>query len=67
LGAKDRGITPEDVQKFLEQFHALGKVLAIEIDPQAGHAFENPNNQAVTALAMPPMPGKGPANFSPPR
>jgi carboxymethylenebutenolidase len=46
FGAKDRGITPDDVKKFLEQLHALGKVVEIKIYPQAGHAFENPNNQA---------------------
>jgi carboxymethylenebutenolidase len=45
FGAKDRGITPEDVKKFEAQMKALGKRVDIHIFPDAGHAFENPNNQ----------------------
>jgi carboxymethylenebutenolidase len=38
-------IPPDDVKKFLQQLHALDKVAEIKIYPEAGHAFENPNNQ----------------------
>ena len=46
FGGKDRGIPPADVQKFEQQMKALGKRVQIHIFPDAGHAFENPNNKA---------------------
>lgn len=45
FGALDRGITPDDVKKFGEQMDKLGKKIDVTIYPDAGHAFENPNNK----------------------
>ncbi len=45
FGAQDRGIPPDDVKKFGEQLHKMGKKADITIYPDAGHAFENPNNK----------------------
>ncbi|MFB3813135.1 MAG: dienelactone hydrolase family protein [Terriglobales bacterium] len=45
FGGQDRGIPVADVHKFEEQMKALGKKIEIVIYPNAGHAFENPNNQ----------------------
>ncbi len=46
FGAQDRGITPDDVHKFGEMLDKLGKKIDVTIYPDAGHAFENPNNKA---------------------
>jgi carboxymethylenebutenolidase len=46
FGGQDRGISPEDVKKFEEQLKGAGKKVEIHIYPDAGHAFENPNNTA---------------------
>jgi carboxymethylenebutenolidase len=45
FGAQDRGITPDDVNEFERQMKALGKKIDVTIYPDAGHAFENPNNK----------------------
>jgi len=45
FGGLDRGITPEDVKKFQEAMEKLGKKIDVKIYPDAGHAFENSNNQ----------------------
>ena len=45
FGGLDRGITPDDVHKFDQQMKALGKSIDVTIYPDAGHAFENPNNK----------------------
>lgn len=45
FGGQDRGITVEDVKKFGQVLDQLGKKGEIKIYPDAGHAFENPNNQ----------------------
>jgi len=45
FGGQDRGITPNDVHKFEEALKQLGKKVEIKIYPDAGHAFENPNNK----------------------
>ncbi len=45
FGAQDRGIPPEDVHKFEQTMKQLGKQIEIKIYPDAGHAFENPNNK----------------------
>jgi len=45
FGGQDRGITPEDVKKFQQALIQLGKKVEIKIYPDAGHAFENPNNK----------------------
>jgi carboxymethylenebutenolidase len=44
FGGQDRGITPTDVHKFEAQMKSLGKSVDVHIYPEAGHAFENPNN-----------------------
>jgi len=45
FGGQDKGITPADVNKFEKQMRDLGKRVEIKIFPDAGHAFENPNNK----------------------
>lgn len=45
FGGKDGGIPPEDVKKFGATLESLGKKVQIKIYPDAGHAFENPNNK----------------------
>src|SRR3954452_4810186 len=45
FGGKDRGITPDDVNKFEQALKTAGKKFEIHIYPDAGHAFENPNNK----------------------
>ena len=44
-GGQDRGIRPEDVKKFQQALEQDGKKVEIKIYPDAGHAFENPNNK----------------------
>jgi carboxymethylenebutenolidase len=44
-GALDRGISPADVKQFGETLDRLGKKADFTIYPDAGHAFENPNNK----------------------
>jgi len=46
FGGQDRGIQVEDVKKFEQSMKQLGKKVEIVIYPNAGHAFENPNNKA---------------------
>jgi len=46
FGGKDQGITPDSVNKFASQLKQLGKKVDVKIYPDAGHAFENPNNKA---------------------
>jgi len=45
FGGQDRGIPVADIRKFETQLQAMGKKVEIHIYPDAGHAFENPNNQ----------------------
>ncbi len=45
FGGQDRGISVADVNKFETQLKALGKTVEIHVFPDAGHAFENPNNK----------------------
>ena len=45
FGGQDRGIAVEDVKKFGLAVDQLGKKIEIKIYPDAGHAFENPNNK----------------------
>lgn len=44
FGATDKGIPPEDVQKFAKALKDDGKQVDIKIYDNAGHAFMNPNN-----------------------
>jgi carboxymethylenebutenolidase len=46
FGGQDRGIPVEDVKKFQTLLKEKGKKVEIVIYPDAGHAFENPNNKA---------------------
>jgi carboxymethylenebutenolidase len=46
FGGQDRGIPPDDVKKFAGQLKKDGKKADIKIYPDAGHAFENPNNKS---------------------
>jgi carboxymethylenebutenolidase len=46
FGAQDHGIPPEDVKKFESLLKEKGKKIDVVIYPDAGHAFENPNNKA---------------------
>ena len=45
FGGQDRGITPDDVHKFEASMKQFGKKINVTIYPDAGHAFENPNNK----------------------
>jgi carboxymethylenebutenolidase len=45
FGGQDRGIPPSSVKKFEEQMQGLKKSVEVHIYPEAGHAFENPNNK----------------------
>lgn len=46
FGGQDLGITPDSVRAFEQQMKKLGKSVETKIYPDAGHAFENPNNKA---------------------
>jgi len=45
FGGKDRGIPVDSVEKFNEQLKEIGKRPEMHIYPEAGHAFQNPNNK----------------------
>lgn len=45
FGGLDQGITPEDVHNFASAMKAIGKSADVKIYPNAGHAFENPENK----------------------
>src|SRR6202051_668408 len=45
FGGQDQGIIPDDVKKFQQAMEQLGKKVDIKIYPDAGHAFENPDNK----------------------
>lgn len=45
FGGQDRGITPDDVHRFEKSLKQLGKQVEVAVYPDAGHAFENPNNK----------------------
>jgi carboxymethylenebutenolidase len=44
FGGLDKGITPDSVNAFAASMKSLGKPVDVKIYPDAGHAFENPNN-----------------------
>lgn len=46
FGGQDKGITVDDVQQFAKTLKQLGKKVDVTVYPEAGHAFENPNNKA---------------------
>jgi carboxymethylenebutenolidase len=45
FGGLDQGITPSDVHAFAAAMKSLGKSVNVKIYPDAGHAFQNPNNK----------------------
>ena len=45
FGGQDKGIPVESVNTFAEQLKKLGKKVDVHVYPDAGHAFENPNNK----------------------
>lgn len=45
FGGQDRGIPVADVKKFEQTLKQQGNKVEIVIYPDAGHAFENPNNK----------------------
>jgi len=45
FGGQDRGIPPDAVHKFEAAMKQLNKKVDLKIYPDAGHAFENPDNQ----------------------
>jgi carboxymethylenebutenolidase len=45
FGGQDRGIPVDDVKKFEQALKEQGNKVEIVIYPNAGHAFENPNNK----------------------
>lgn len=46
FGGKDQGIPPEAVHAFESAMTGLAKPVDLKIYPDAGHAFENPNNKS---------------------
>jgi len=44
FGGQDHSIPQSDVNKFAQQLKSFGKNVDVHIYPEAGHAFENPNN-----------------------
>ena len=45
FGAQDRGIPTDDLKKFEDRLKGQGKKVDFSIYPDAGHAFQNPNNK----------------------
>jgi len=46
FGGQDRGIPVDSVKNFEQSLKSMGKTAEIHIYPDAGHAFQNPNNKA---------------------
>jgi carboxymethylenebutenolidase len=46
FGAKDQGITPDDVHAFSVEMQKLGHPVDFKEYADAGHAFQNPDNKA---------------------
>lgn len=46
FGGQDRGIPVDSVKNFEQSLKSMGKTVEIHIYPDAGHAFQNPNNKA---------------------
>jgi carboxymethylenebutenolidase len=44
-GGQDKGISPASVEGFAADLKKQGKPVDVKIYPDAGHAFENPNNK----------------------
>ncbi len=46
FGGQDRVVTPEEAAAFAQTLRQAGRPVDIKFYPDAGHAFENPNNKA---------------------
>jgi carboxymethylenebutenolidase len=46
FGGQDHGIPPDSINAFAAQLKKQGVPVNVKIYPDAGHAFENPNNKA---------------------
>jgi carboxymethylenebutenolidase len=46
FGGQDHGIPAESIDAFAAQLKKQGVPVNVKIYPDAGHAFENPNNKA---------------------
>ena len=46
FGGQDKGIPVDSVQAFAAALKKLGKKVDVTVYPEAGHAFQNPNNKA---------------------
>ncbi len=44
FGGEDPVVTPKEVEAFDQTMQSLGKPIQVKTYPDAGHAFENPNN-----------------------
>ena len=67
FGGQDRGIPTDDVKKFEQALKDLGKNPEIHIYPEAGHGFQNPDNNLPIARKTPPTPGNTLMSFWPRR
>lgn len=45
FGAHDHGITPDDVKDFAKEMKKIGHPVNVKEYPDAGHAFQNPDNK----------------------
>ncbi|HUY80429.1 MAG TPA: dienelactone hydrolase family protein [Acidobacteriaceae bacterium] len=45
FGGQDRVVTPQEADAFTQALRGMGKQVDIKFYPDAGHAFENPNNK----------------------
>ena len=46
FGGQDRVVTPQEAEAFAATLRRAGRQVDIKFYPDAGHAFENPNNKA---------------------
>lgn len=46
FGGQDRVVTPQEADAFTQALRRMGKQVDIKFYPDAGHAFENPNNKS---------------------
>jgi len=56
FGGEDQGIPVADIRKFETELQGMNKKVEIHIYPDAGHAFENPNNEKGYRADTPPTP-----------
>jgi dienelactone hydrolase len=63
FGGQDGGITPDDVKKFEQALKQEGKSVEVHVYPDAGHAFQNPNNKDGYRAETLPMLGSALSGF----